>query len=242
MFSGVDTLVTNEKVGFDFIMEKVCITTVDTKDCFNHFYFNPFADPNLHYDIGVPLGHIIKMGNINLDSLKVAPPDSIFNRYPARDSIPADSILTRIGHSYFIKTGFDWRYDSKFIAKIRILGLKVLDSSKRRVEMRFLWYFSPVGASDLTTSGLDTFDIGTPVIAHKAMVLCRSNHKNIFKVAGDRFIVPEEYIGSGAYLIVYDLAGKKQGRIAVGNRSQIDLSEVVRNRGRVVVVKVDKNK
>jgi hypothetical protein len=53
-------------------MEKVCITTVDTKDCFNHFYFNPFADPNLHYDIGVPLGHIIKMGNINLDSLKVA--------------------------------------------------------------------------------------------------------------------------------------------------------------------------
>lgn len=241
IFSGVDTLITYKRFGFDFITEKTCTTTDDTKDCYSHFYFNPFSDPLLHYDIGVPLGHVIKMGMINLDSLKIAPHDSIFQKYLGRgDSIPPDSLFSRVGHSYFIKTGVDSRCQCKYFAKIRILGFRVLDSANRKVEMRFLWHFSPVGSKDLTTSGLDTFNLNTSVIAYTPLALHNTIQKSVFKVIGDRFTVPKECLGNGSYLIVYDLAGKRLGKIDVENQSQIYLSKIRGSKGRVKVVKVER--
>lgn len=239
-FSDIDTLTTHQKFGFDFIMDRACTTTTSNlPECSNHFYIAVFGDNGNHFDIRVPSGYAVKMGMVNLDSLKIAPPDSIFKKTPGRaDSIPIDSLFTRIGHSYFIRTGRDY-YDNAYFAKIRIMGLRFLDSTKFRVEMRFLWFCPLTSSKDLTTSGLDTFEFGTPVIAHKPVTLRKANHKSVFKVAGDRFIVPGEYIGSGAYLNVYDLAGKKLGRIAVGDRSQICLTHFDRKMSRVKLIKIE---
>jgi hypothetical protein len=59
----------------------------------------------------------------------------------------------------------------------------------------------------------------------------------VFKVVGDRFVVPAELSGSGIQLVIYDLKGKKVGKVAVGSNRIIDLRGVGSARG-VVVVKI----
>jgi hypothetical protein len=57
-------------------------------------------------------------------------------------------------------------------------------------------------------------------------------------VVGDRFTVPQELVGSGVVLGVYDLRGKRLGRITVGNRKTIDLGAIAgKGRGGIVVVR-----
>jgi hypothetical protein len=60
----------------------------------------------------------------------------------------------------------------------------------------------------------------------------------MFKVVGDRFVLPRELLGIGAYLTVYDLAGKKLGRVVVGDKEQVDLSKIQGSRGEVRVVRI----
>lgn len=202
---------------------------------------NPFRDTTLHYDIVVPLGYAVKMGNINLDSIKVAPYDTIFQKSPGRaDSIPPDSLLFRIGHSYIIKTGQDPRDQRIRFAKIRILNFRVLDSANRRVEMRFLWACNVTGPRrELETSGLDTFNLNTPAIPRGGNAFHKTPVQTVFKVVGDRFVVPRELIGTGAYLTVYDLAGKRLGKVEVGSKSQIDLSRIRGSKGGVRVLRIN---
>jgi len=40
-----------------------------------------------------------------------------------------------------------------------------------------------------------------------------------FKVAGDRFVLPRELVGKVKWLTVWDLRGKRVGRIEVGNNN-----------------------
>jgi hypothetical protein len=120
-------------------------------------------------------------------------------------------------------------------AKIRILNFRVLDSANRSVEMRFLWACNVNGSRNLTTTGLDTFDLNTPIFSRGHSALRKTGCKSVFKVVGDRFVVPRELLGTGAYLTVYDLAGKKLGRVEVGLSNTVDLRRIRKNPNAVVV-------
>ncbi len=239
ILSGVDTLITYKRIGFDFINQKACTTSSNTSDCIKHFYFHPYFDNTIwNYYIGVDFGYGIYMGKVNLDSLKTAPSDLEFQKSPGRaDSIPPDSLLSRVGNSYWIKTGVDPRNNRLYFAKIRIVGFRVIDSASRRVEMRFLYACSPNGSRSIITS-LDTFHFdNTAAQARRGYRGAASlSAGGTFKVVGDRFMVPPELVGSGAVLGVYDLRGKRLGRITVGNRRTIDLGGI-RGKGRGVVVR-----
>lgn len=239
IFSGIDTVITRKTYGFDFVTQKVCTTTTNTNMYTSQMYFTPFRDPELHYDIVVPEGYLIKLGMVNLDSIKIAPHDSIFQKNGRADSIPPDSLLSRVGQSYLIHTGLDRRDDNVYIVKLRILGMKVLDSAKKNVEMRFLWCYSPDGYRNYTTSGLDTFNYSTTVISRTPSALKKINRTNVFKVTGNKFIVPKEFIGTGAYLTVYDLAGRKLWRMAIGKNTEIDISNIQGCRDLMRVIRVN---
>jgi hypothetical protein len=236
---GVDTLLTNKgyvpgvKYGFDFVTQTACTSFSDYPGCHSHFFFSPFSSPERHFDIWmIGGGYAVKMGKVNLDSLKTAPTDLEFQKSPGRaDSIPPDSLSSRVGNSYWIKTGVDPRDHMKYFAKIRILSMKVLDSANRKVEMVFLWGCNVNGGRTAITSDLDTFHFGTTAVipgnsgkAIKAGAGSAGSRK-VFMVAGERFVVPAG-LDRDTKLWVYDLAGKKLGSIVAGRDGVVDLRGV----------------
>jgi hypothetical protein len=246
--SGVDTLINANsgsgfKPGFDFIEQKACTTSFDYPGCHNHFLFNLYSYPKWYWHIVIDGGYGAKMGKVNLDSLKTAPSDLEFQKSPARaDSIPPDSLASRVGNSYWIKTGNDPRpaWAGVYYAKIRVLNFRVIDSASRKVEMVFLWAYNGTGVRGVTTSGLDTFHFdNTAAQARRGYSGAASlSAGGALKVVGDRFTVPQELVGSGVVLGVYDLRGKRLGRITVGNRKTIDLGAIAgKGRGGIVVVR-----
>jgi hypothetical protein len=216
-------------------------------DVTNIFFQNFGNSGTLTYDLRASgLGYGMKMGKMNLDSIKTAPPDSIFYLNDGKiDVIHPDSLSSRIGNVYIIKTGTDPRpaWTGTYYAKIKILGFKVIDSVKHEIEMRFLWAFQRDQSQNVTTSGLDTFHLSTPVISGNTSSASRkygNNSQPVFKVVGDRFVVPKEFLGSGAFLSIYNLAGKRLGRVAVGNgQGVVDIRSLEGIAKSVVVVRVE---
>jgi hypothetical protein len=228
------------KYGFDFIEQKACTSYSDYPGCHSHIFFTPFEDINLHYDIRVDFGYAVKAGKTNLDSLKTAPADTIFQKSPGRaDSIPPDSLASRVGNCYWIHTGTDPDLGWSLYAKIKILDFKVLDSAARKVEMRFLYACNNQGVKNLTTSGLDTFHLNTPVITSHASspAVNRPSGQRVFKVVGDRFVVPGELLSAGAWLGVYDLRGRRLGIADIKGKNILDLSKFKCNKQKLLILK-----
>jgi hypothetical protein len=220
VFCNVDTLLMRVKIGFDFITQKACTTYDNYPGCHTHFFFHDFHDPELHYDLRVDGGYGIKMGKLNLDSMKSAPPDSVFNKQPFGkiDSIPPESLFSRVGNCYWIKTGIDPRVECSLHAKIKILGFKVIDSASRKIEMRFLYAYNDQGIKNVATSGLDTFHLGgtnTKQIK-RSRFNAELRKQHVFTFVGDGFTVPMEFRASGTIFSVYDLTGKRLERAVIG--------------------------
>jgi hypothetical protein len=188
------------------------------------------------------------MGKINLDSVKFAPPDSILYQEPIGkiDSIPPDSLSSRIGNVYVFKTGTDPRpaWNMPFYAKIKILNLIVVDSASHSVKMAFLWAYNNSGTTDLRTSGLDTFHLDTVPTAIRSSTLASprnsnlANPQNIFKVAGDFFNVPANLIGLKSHASVFDLSGRKLAEIPLGTSKILDLRRYGFSKG-VLLVRIE---
>jgi hypothetical protein len=242
IFSGLDTLNIPREKGFDFVTQTAC-TSYFVNTCILHFDMQYYS-PSLKYMIFVQNGYSINKGKMNLDSIKTAPNDSLFIGSLEVDSIPPDSLSSRIGNVYVLKTGTDPRpfYDVPFYAKIKILKFIVLDSAKHDIKMVFLWAYNRSGDPDLHTSGLDTFHLDSTPISRNASNRPHAGQAAtalVFKVATGKFTVPVALQGSNAFLGVYDLAGKKIGRVAVGNNRVIDMRQFWAGRG-VVVVRVER--
>jgi hypothetical protein len=246
IFSGLDTLHLPIDKGFDFVTSTVC-TVYSSSNCILHFDFQ-YYPPSYKYMIFVSLGYAVNAGKVNLDSIKTAPTDSVFwkNTNSRADSIPPDSLSSRIGNVYVIKTGTDPRpvWNQPFYAKIKIIKFIVIDSASHQIKMVFLWTFNRSGYRDLTTAGLDTFHLdSTPVSANGSRLprASLSSSAAVFKVVTGKFTVPASLAGTSAFLAIYNLAGKKLGRVAVGNNRVIDLRQFGVGRG-VVVVRVEREK
>jgi hypothetical protein len=181
---------------------------------------------------------------MNLDSIKLAPADSIFTKQPNGhgDDIPADSLSSRIGNVYLMKTATDPRpaFNNAFYAKMRILKFNVVDSAQHQIKMVFLWAFNISGLPDLTTSGLDTFHLDGTTLDRPNNRLANSVNRvstgqHVFKVVGDRFVLPQELVGRVKWLTVWDLRGKRVGRIEVGNSNPyLELPKDLRGKGMFV--------
>jgi hypothetical protein len=245
---GVDTINTRNQVGFDFVTQKSCTTGIISGPftCVDHFLFTFNVN---QYDL-VPDNQdgpafCINMGKMNLDSIKTAPADSIFTKQPNGhgDDIPADSLSSRIGNVYLMKTASDPRpsYNVPLYAKIKILKFIVVDSASHQIKMVFLWAYNDDGTHDLTTSGLDTFHLDGITLNQPNNRLASSvNRANAgqyaFKVVGDRFVLPQELVGKVKWLTVWDLRGKRVGRIEVGNSSLfLELPKDLKGKGMFVV-------
>lgn len=111
--------------------------------------------------------------------------------------------------------------------------------------MVFLWTFNRSGYRDLTTAGLDTFHLDSvPTIARKPSYAANRISKSggrqyVFKVVGDRFVVPGELQGTITSISMYNLNGRKLGSINVGNQRVVDLRKFTAVKG-VVVVRVER--
>jgi hypothetical protein len=120
IFSGLDTINFPNDKGFDFVVGSPC-TVQSSSNCVIHFNFI-YYPPSYKYMIFVELGYSVNEGKINLDSVKTAPSDSIFwkNTNSRADSIPPDSLSSRIGNVYLLKTATDPRpvWNRPFYAKI----------------------------------------------------------------------------------------------------------------------------
>ncbi len=174
------------------------------------------------------------MGIINLDSLKAAPPDSIFNKnYVIFDAIPVspDSIASRVGCSYWIKTGPDPQYLNTVIyAKIRILSFNVLDSTNHKAQMRFIFACDPNGHTTVSTSNFDTFFRSTSVLSLHATASALKPDRQVYTLTGNRLAVPGEFQATGGVATVYSLAGRMLERVGFKKGAgQID----IKNNGRV---------
>jgi hypothetical protein len=256
ILSGLDTLSTKNQKGFDFVTQTCCTTSINTAPyaCVDHFLINVYLSVNnyllsLWPDNQNGPAYCINMGKMNFDSIKAAPADSIFTKQPNGhgDDIPVDSISSRIGNLYLMKTATDPRpiYDNPFYAKVRILKFVVLDSAQHQIKMVFLWAYNLSGLPDLTTSGLDTFHLdGTTLNQPNNRLANSMNRANagqcVFKVVGDRFVLPQELVGKVKWLTVWDLRGKRVARIEVGNsNSNLELPKDLKGKG-IFVVKLER--
>jgi hypothetical protein len=232
ILSGVDTINTKDEYGFDFVSQKACTTFFSSAQCVNHFTFviNGFYT---QYELDIPSGYSLNMQKTNLDSIKSAPQDSLFYKQTIGycDNISVDSLSSRIGNCYIIKTGSDPRpiWSGSFFAKIKILGFHVIDSAAHEIEMRFLWAFQLSHGRDLATSGLDTFHLDTPTISKPQSQASRSinrtlNGQYVFKIVGDKFVLPQELVGKVKWVSVWDLRGRRMGKIEVRNERVIELN------------------
>jgi hypothetical protein len=162
------------------------------------------------------------MGNVNLDSLKTAPPDSILRkRRGVIDEIPCDSIYSRIGNSYWIMTGVDWRDRRMYIAKIRILDIKAIDSAQTLYRMKFIYAFSPNASKTILTSGLDTFNLGASGVHYENLFVNRnSNDNKVLCFVGEDNYLSRGLINQRSSLIrFYDLTGKLMYTINTNNNA-----------------------
>ena len=245
VYSGVATINTINKLGFDFVDQVACTTNGSYKGCYTNFYI--FGGGVLT-DLQSNNGYGVNIGQVNLDSLKTAPADSIFAKSPGyADQIPFDSLPFRVGCSYWIKTGPD--DGTIFYAKIRILSFPIMDSVKPETAMTFLYALNAAGQRTCATSGLDTFHLPyypTGVLppgssqAHKTIAFS-SPGQQVFKVVGDRFILPKDLEGISGYLSVFSLAGRKLERVAFDGKSkEINLSGAGRTASGAVVVRVER--
>lgn len=239
ILSGIDTIHTTNEYGFDFITQQACTTFSFTPpyDCSNHFTFYYYSFTK-QFALNSAGGYGYQAGKINLDSIKTAPPDSIFDKLSLHiDSLPQDSLRSFIGNCYIIKTGSDPRpaWSGVYYAKIKILNFKVIDSAQHQVDMIFLWVFQRSGSRSIPSSGLDTFHLSTSILSQRNSGISRHTTQNGFKIIGDRFIVPPYLLGSRTSLGVYDLRGKMLGKIIVGDKRVIDLSWFVKGRGVLVL-------
>jgi hypothetical protein len=245
ILNGIDTVSTQYGVGFfDFITANPCSTLGGaTSSCVGHvglqYSFNDFG---YSFFITRSGGLAKDTGKINLDSIKYAPPDSLmFADLGIGASriflIRPDSLKQCIGNCYVLKTGVDPRLGGQFYAKFKILGFDVTDSANHIVKMRFLWTYNDNGFKDLRTSGLDTFHLDTtPTLSrHTQLATNRISRTNggqyVFKVVGDRFVLPPGLEGKSVVLSVYDLSGRKLGQISVKNEKAENLRQFMKNRG-----------
>jgi hypothetical protein len=252
IFHGLDTINTKNQFGFDFVTQQSCTTFIITApfSCVNHFTIT--IDMQLQKYIFSPdnqdgPAYCISIGKLNLDSIKVAPPDSIFLKQPNGhgDDIPVDSLSTRVGNVYILKTGIDPRpaWNNAFYAKIKILKFIVIDSAQHQIKMVFLWAFNRSGYPDLTTSGLDTFHLdGTSALPPNRPSASHANlssvNKHVFTVATSRFTLPQDLITSNTFVTIYDLSGKTLCRLAPGSAGTIDLRRMGAA-GKVFLIRVE---
>jgi hypothetical protein len=244
---GVDTINTKNQYGFDFVTQKSCTVSINNAPftCVNHFLFNFNVNRYiLAPDAEDGPAYCINMGKMNLDSIKLAPADSIFLKQSSAhgDDIPADSLSSRVGNVYLMKTATDPRtiYNRPFYAKIRILKFIVLDSALHQIKMVFLWVYNDSGLPDLTSAGLDTFHLDGTTLNQPRNRLANGMNRvttgqYVFKVVGDRFTLPQELVGKVKWLTVWDLRGKRVGRIEVGDiNSYLELPKDLKGKGMFV--------
>ena len=248
IYSGVATINTLNRMGFDFIDQVACTTTTAYPTCYTHF---AIYGGGPRTDLEASGGYAVKMGQVNLDSLKTAPADSVFAKSSLWiDQIPFDTLSFRVGCSYWIKTGPDAAWGNTVLyAKIRILSFPIMDSVKPETAMTFLYALDPTGGKKAITSGLDTFYLPyypTGVLppgtsqAHKTIAFS-SPGQQVFKVVGDRFILPKDLEGISGYLSVFSLAGRRLERVAFDGKSkEINLSGAGRAASGAVVVRVER--
>jgi hypothetical protein len=248
IFSGVDTLNTLDFLDyFDFILQRPCTSQADyeSQAFAEHLHFQWFdaGYELIVSDVNYPC--MKDLGKINLDSIKVAPPDSDLvidnggGAYRVFDVTP-DSLKSIIGTFYIIKTRVDPRYDRPFYTKIRIIDFDVIDSANHIVEMVFVWAMQFNGSKDLPTSNLDTFDIPVPIISNpKKNNFLSSNHfesQTVFKTTSNRFVIPEELVGRVKFAEVYDLRGRLLKGIEI-NRIQKHLDiNLINNIGNMRII------
>jgi hypothetical protein len=231
-------LVGSSKVGYDFVNQVACTSYTDYNGCNNHFELEQILSTNARwtYDLsapssGYPEGYGVNMGIINLDSLVTAPPDSIFNKnYVTFDAIPVDSVASRVGCSYWIKTGPDPQYTNRILfAKIRILSFKVLDSANHKAQMRFIYACDINGNSAIATFNFDTFFRSTSVLSLHATASAWKPDRQVYTLTGNRLAVPGEFQSTGGVATVYSLAGRMLERVGFKKGAgQID----IKNNGR----------
>jgi hypothetical protein len=229
------------EIGLDFNLEVACTTETNTK-YFSHILIGFYQPLSLF----VQSGYSIKMGKINLDSIKTAPSDSVFykNSRDIIDRIPYDSLSSCIGNAYILKTGNDPRpaFSGVYYAKIKIVGLNIIDSAKGKYDLTILWACQLSLGRDLTTSGLDTFKFST-AIQHNNIIKPIKNSsysiQNTFKAIGNRFVIPNELYGTVTMLSVYDLAGKKVSDIHFSKETRaVDLEKLQEKAKGIFLVKL----
>ncbi|HUI91420.1 MAG TPA: hypothetical protein VLX68_04140 [Chitinivibrionales bacterium] len=250
ILSGLDTISTPKQTGFDFVTQTCCTTSINIAPykCVNHFLINAYLATkyllSLWPDNQNGPAYCINMDKMNLDSIKAAPSDSIFYLQPNGhgDDIPVDSLSSRIGNVYLMKTAPDPRDGYPYYAKIKIIKFIVVDSAQHQIKMVFLWAANITGYHDLTTSGLDTFHLdGTPTLTQDNSLSATSANRPltpaVFKVATGKFFIPLALQSPGAFLSIYDLSGKQLARVSAGTGRVIDLRQFGAGRG-VFVVRV----
>jgi hypothetical protein len=250
ILSGIDTLIDGPwYCSFDFVLQRPCTSSTDVT-CNSHFGFLWDGGYGGYLARLTGQGRMLDRGKLNLDSVKSAPADSVMQRDLGLGQpyiffkIAPDSLSKCIGNVYVLKTGIDLRpvWNRPFYAKIKILKFIVVDSVQHQIKMVFLWAYNNTGTHDLTTSGLDTFHLDPTIAARNSFgpaPLAQGINNAVFKVVGDRFVLPPGLAGKNLALFVYDLSGKKLGQIAVNNEKAINLRQFIKNRG-VVVVKVER--
>jgi hypothetical protein len=58
-----------------------------------------------------------------------------------------------------------------------------------------------------------------------------STNQYVFKVLGNRFVLPRDLVGKVKWLTVWDLRGKRVGRVEVENERVVELRELAKERG-----------
>ena len=252
ILSGIDTLKVGQ--GFDFVLQRACTSSADLA-CKAHFGMS-WDGIGSFIALLTGIGLIVDSGKLNLDSIKSAPPDSLMKDdlgigQPYRIfRIAPDSLQKCVGNCYILKTGPDPRpfWAGVYFAKIKILGFDVIDSASHQVKMRFLWACQLTHARDLTTTSLDTFHLDTPTLNRPNSRFAKNVNsaapsQYVFKVMGDRFVLPKELVGKVKWLTVWDLRGRKIGRIEVGNERVIEMKGHMNVQGMAVArVELERSK
>jgi hypothetical protein len=227
---GVDTINTKNQYGFDFVAQKSCTVGINNAPfaCVNHFLFTSGVNQyNLVPDAQDGPAYCISMGKMNLDSIKTAPADSIFTKQPNGhgDDIPADSLSSRIGNVYLMKTATDPRpaFNNAFYAKIRILKFNVIDSAQHQIKMVFLWAFNISGLPDLTTSGLDTFHLdGTTLNQPNSRFANSNNSRQSDILITQRSSTVSFALSANSTIIgIYDIDGRLVVKLPVPNGTAV---------------------
>ena len=162
------------------------------------------------------------------------------------DNIPVDSLSSRIGLVYVMKTAPDPRYNYGYplYAKIRIIKFIVVDSAQHQIRMIFLWVYNDARVKDLHSSGLDTFHLDTiPTYVRPPECLTNNTFRSstnhyLFTTASSKFTLPQSLLNANMLVTVYDLSGRTLCRLVPGNAGTIDLRRMGAA-GKVFLVRVE---